>query len=44
MKKAVWDDDVERELKGLGIRYSSELVKMVLDKIGSEPMKGLIFF
>lgn len=44
VKKAVWDDDVERELKGLGIRYSSELVKMVLDKIGSEPMKGLIFF
>ena len=44
VRKEVWDDDVEKELRGLGVSYSSELVKMVLEKLSTEPMKGLIFF
>ncbi|XP_074309530.1 pentatricopeptide repeat-containing protein At3g02490, mitochondrial-like [Silene latifolia] len=40
----VWDESVEKDLKGLGIEYSTDLVKMVLEKLAFEPNKGLIFF
>lgn len=44
VRKEAWDDVVEKELMELGVSYSSELVKMVLEKLSTEPMKGLIFF
>lgn len=44
VRNKVWDDGVENELRELGVTYSSDLVKMVLEKMSMEPMKGLIFF
>lgn len=41
-EKNVWGDDVEKEL--MGIKYSSDLVGMVLEKLGSDPNRGLVFF
>ncbi|KAK9700282.1 hypothetical protein RND81_08G229200 [Saponaria officinalis] len=44
IRRKAWDETVEKDLKGLEVSYSSELVKMVLEKLAVEPMKGLIFF
>ncbi|XP_074299174.1 pentatricopeptide repeat-containing protein At3g02490, mitochondrial-like, partial [Silene latifolia] len=44
VRRDVWDESVEKDLKGLGINYSTKLVKMVLEKLAFEPNKGLIFF
>lgn len=41
-EKNVWGDDVEKEL--MGVSYSSDLVGMVLEKLESDPNKGLVFF
>ncbi|KAK1376061.1 Pentatricopeptide repeat-containing protein, mitochondrial [Heracleum sosnowskyi] len=38
----VWGDDVEKEL--MSVSYSSDLVGMVLEKLGSDPNRGLVFF
>ncbi|KAL8113901.1 hypothetical protein AgCh_020983 [Apium graveolens] len=38
----VWGDDVEKEL--MNVSYSSDLVGMVLEKLESDPNKGLVFF
>ncbi|KAG6396158.1 hypothetical protein SASPL_142300 [Salvia splendens] len=40
----VWGDDVEKELKELGVEFSSDLVKGVLGMLGGDPNKALIFF
>ena len=40
----MWSDDVERKIRELGIEYSSDMVKMVLENVGVEPAKVLIFF
>ncbi|GAA0187320.1 hypothetical protein LIER_34608 [Lithospermum erythrorhizon] len=40
----VWGDGVEMRLKESGIELSSELVAMVVENIGIEQNKGLIFF
>ncbi|KMT18750.1 hypothetical protein BVRB_2g028720 [Beta vulgaris subsp. vulgaris] len=42
--RGAWDENVEKELNELGVNYTSELVKMVLEKLSEEPTKGLIFF
>lgn len=44
VRNKVWDDGVENELRELGVIYFSDLVKMVLEKMSMEFMKGLIFF
>ncbi|RDY02297.1 Pentatricopeptide repeat-containing protein, mitochondrial, partial [Mucuna pruriens] len=40
----VWGDDVEKQIKDLDVGFSSDVVKMVLEGLGSEPAKSLIFF
>ncbi|XP_057436237.1 pentatricopeptide repeat-containing protein At3g02490, mitochondrial-like [Lotus japonicus] len=44
VRNNVWGDDVEREIKDLNVGFSSEVVKLVLESLGSEPSKALIFF
>ncbi|KAK7851107.1 pentatricopeptide repeat-containing protein [Quercus suber] len=43
-RSEVWSDDVERKIRELSIEYSSDMVKMVLENVGVEPTKALIFF
>ncbi|KAK6129118.1 hypothetical protein DH2020_037134 [Rehmannia glutinosa] len=44
IRREVWGDDVEKELQGMNVRYSSDLVTRVLDNLEMEPNKALIFF
>ncbi|KAB1211091.1 hypothetical protein CJ030_MR6G018077 [Morella rubra] len=44
VRSDVWGDDVERRLQELGVTYSSDMVKMVVENVGVEPTKALIFF
>lgn len=44
IKQDVWGDNVEKRLNELDIEFSSELVSMVVQNIGLEGNKGLIFF
>lgn len=44
VRSEVWGDDVERRLQELGVTYSSDIVKMVLENVGMEPARALIFF
>jgi hypothetical protein len=44
VRNNVWSDDVEKEIRDLNFGFSSELVKLVLENLGSEPNKALIFF
>ncbi|KAI3784969.1 hypothetical protein L1987_44077 [Smallanthus sonchifolius] len=39
-----WGDDVETKLKEMGVVYSADLVKSVLENLGTEPNKAVIFF
>ncbi|XP_009630584.1 pentatricopeptide repeat-containing protein At3g02490, mitochondrial [Nicotiana tomentosiformis] len=40
----VWGDDVEKQLRGLNLEFSSELISVVLEKLECESNKALIFF
>ncbi|KAK7273227.1 hypothetical protein RIF29_14276 [Crotalaria pallida] len=40
----VWDDDVEKQIRDLDVEWSGDAVKLVLEGLGSEPSKALIFF
>ncbi|KAL6961083.1 hypothetical protein U1Q18_038846 [Sarracenia purpurea var. burkii] len=44
IRQEVWGDEVEKKLRQLNLTYSSDLVGMVLENIGTEPNKALIFF
>ncbi|XP_015880448.2 pentatricopeptide repeat-containing protein At3g02490, mitochondrial [Ziziphus jujuba] len=44
IRNEVWGDDVEKQLQDLNVTFSSDLVKLVLDSLGTEPTKALIFF
>ncbi|KAM6549304.1 hypothetical protein CsatB_020980 [Cannabis sativa] len=44
IRNEVWGDDVEKQLKDLNVTFSSDMVKMILDKLSTEPMKALILF
>lgn len=44
VRNNVWSDDVERQIRDLNVGFSSELVRLVLESLGSEPSKALIFF
>ncbi|KAL1829185.1 hypothetical protein ACET3Z_007597 [Daucus carota] len=41
-EKNVWGDDVEKEL--MGVSYSNNLVATVVEKLGLDPNKSLVFF
>ncbi|KAL3629509.1 hypothetical protein CASFOL_026731 [Castilleja foliolosa] len=40
----VWGDDVEKQLKELNVKYTSDLVTRVLENLKIEPNKAIIFF
>lgn len=44
IRNEVWGDDVEKQLQDLNATFSSDLVKLVLKNLGTEPTKALIFF
>ncbi|KAK9067138.1 hypothetical protein SSX86_014463 [Deinandra increscens subsp. villosa] len=45
IRQAPWGDDVETKLQEMGVVYSGDLVKSVLENLGTtEPNKALIFF
>ncbi|KAJ7974228.1 Pentatricopeptide repeat-containing protein [Quillaja saponaria] len=44
IRNEVWGDDVEKQLQDLKIAFSRSMVKMVLESLGMEPAKALIFF
>ncbi|MFS7974146.1 putative tetratricopeptide-like helical domain superfamily [Helianthus anomalus] len=39
-----WGEDVENKLKGMGVVYSGDLVKSVLENLGTDLNKAVIFF
>lgn len=39
-----WGDDMEKELRELNVVFSSDLVAIALDNLGTESNKGYIFF
>ncbi|KAM5581068.1 pentatricopeptide repeat-containing protein [Rosa sericea] len=40
----VWSDDIERQIRELDVAFSSDVVKMVVENLKTEPTKALIFF
>lgn len=44
VKNEVWSEDVEKKLRELDVEFSSDVVKMVLENLATEPMKALILF
>ncbi|RVW44768.1 Pentatricopeptide repeat-containing protein, mitochondrial [Vitis vinifera] len=44
IRSEVWGDNVEGQLHNLKVTFSGDLVAMVLENLGLEPMKALIFF
>ncbi|KAK6258960.1 Pentatricopeptide repeat - like 10 [Theobroma cacao] len=44
VRSNVWGDDVEERLRDLNVAFSSDLVKMVLENLGTEPTKAFILF
>ncbi|XP_047335553.1 pentatricopeptide repeat-containing protein At3g02490, mitochondrial-like [Impatiens glandulifera] len=44
IRQELWGEEVENRLRELNIDYSSDLVAMVLESLGTKPNKSLIFF
>ncbi|KAL5808222.1 hypothetical protein ACOSQ3_028913 [Xanthoceras sorbifolium] len=44
IRSEVWGDDVEGRLRDMNVTFSSNLVKFVVENLGDEPSKALIFF
>nr|XP_043615113.1 pentatricopeptide repeat-containing protein At3g02490, mitochondrial-like [Erigeron canadensis] len=44
IREGPWGDDVEMKLREMGVVFSGVLVKMVLENIGADVNKALIFF
>ncbi|KAL3526663.1 hypothetical protein ACH5RR_011319 [Cinchona calisaya] len=44
IRSEIWGDNVEKLLRELNVEFSSELVSMVVENLGIEANKGLIFF
>ncbi|XP_022921370.1 pentatricopeptide repeat-containing protein At3g02490, mitochondrial-like isoform X1 [Cucurbita moschata] len=44
VRKNVWGDDVEQQLRDMNISLSSDMVKMILENLCTEPAKAFIFF
>ncbi|KAJ9173114.1 hypothetical protein P3X46_016280 [Hevea brasiliensis] len=44
VRNQVWGEDVEQQINDLNVAFSSNLVKIVLENLGMEPIKALIFF
>ncbi|ESQ41581.1 hypothetical protein EUTSA_v10012887mg [Eutrema salsugineum] len=44
VKEEEWSDDVEKRLRDLNVEFQSDLVKMIVESLGVEPRKALLFF
>ncbi|OMP02520.1 hypothetical protein COLO4_11027 [Corchorus olitorius] len=44
VRSNIWGEDVEQSLRDLNISFSNDLVKKVVENLGTEPAKALIFF
>ncbi|KVH92604.1 pentatricopeptide repeat-containing protein At3g02490, mitochondrial-like [Cynara cardunculus var. scolymus] len=44
IRQVPWGDDVETKLQEMGVVFSGDLVKAVLENLGTEPNKAVIFF
>ncbi|KAF8020580.1 hypothetical protein BT93_G1115 [Corymbia citriodora subsp. variegata] len=44
VKNEVWSEDLEKKLRELDVEFSTDVVKMVLENLATEPMKALILF
>ncbi|KAL5582036.1 hypothetical protein UlMin_014478 [Ulmus minor] len=44
VRNEVWGDEVEKQIRDLNVAFSSDMVKIVLEKLGTDPMKALILF
>lgn len=44
IRSETWGDEVEGRLRDSNVTFASDLVKMVLENLGPEPTKALIFF
>ncbi|XP_076930911.1 small ribosomal subunit protein mS81 (rPPR8)-like [Bidens hawaiensis] len=44
IRQGPWGDDVETKLRDMGVEFTSELVKSVLENLGTEVNKAVIFF
>ncbi|GMN57617.1 hypothetical protein TIFTF001_026721 [Ficus carica] len=44
IRNEVWGDDVEKQLRDLNVTFSSDMVKMILGSLSTDPTKALILF
>ncbi|KAJ9562164.1 hypothetical protein OSB04_007324 [Centaurea solstitialis] len=44
VRQGPWGDEVETKLQEMGVVFSGDLVKSVLENLGTEPNKAVIFF
>ncbi|GLU01695.1 hypothetical protein SLE2022_189880 [Rubroshorea leprosula] len=44
VRSEVWGENVEGRLRDLNVAFSSDQVKMILENLGAQPTKALIFF
>ncbi|XP_050228964.1 pentatricopeptide repeat-containing protein At3g02490, mitochondrial [Mercurialis annua] len=44
VRNQVWGDHVKKQISDLNVEFSGDLVKIVLENLAMEPMKGSIFF
>ncbi|XP_071710810.1 pentatricopeptide repeat-containing protein At3g02490, mitochondrial-like [Rutidosis leptorrhynchoides] len=44
IKQVPWSDDVETKLKDMGVVFTGDLVKLIIEGLGTEPNKAVIFF
>ncbi|XP_023550224.1 pentatricopeptide repeat-containing protein At3g02490, mitochondrial-like [Cucurbita pepo subsp. pepo] len=44
VRNNVWGDDVEQQLRDMNVSFSSDMVKMILENLCTDPAKAFIFF
>lgn len=44
VRNNVWGDDIEQQLRDMNVSFSSDMVKMILENLSTEPAKAFIFF
>lgn len=44
VRNNVWGEDVEQQLRDMSVSFSSDMVKMILENLCTEPAKAFIFF
>ncbi|KAA0039407.1 pentatricopeptide repeat-containing protein [Cucumis melo var. makuwa] len=44
VRKNLWGEDVEQQLRDMSVSFSSDMVKMILEDLKTDPAKAYIFF